>query len=295
MKSVERDIENEKLTGVRTKTNILLETKLKEDESSFGFQELNFEQKSEIITTSSKEEKEKLELIQELASHFTFVKSEDLLKSFSKEENTEKKNVKDALGEEASKIRKLMFNYTGENISTIKFYNTLGKRLEIYVDIGCNLYDAYGYIYILTSDFSGNYLGKKFVEGKRMWAGEVKLLDFEFPNITGIHIYYKVKGRINVEIGYNSNSNLRIDLDANLYSDASIYDGFDQFAYITAGAKGTFLSGSATGLFNNYGEVNITKGHFSGGMTLVYVEGKDFGYEKFYHEFELYQGWEKDL
>ena len=49
VKSVERDIENEKLTSVRTNSNLFLETKLEEGESSFGFQEFNVEQKSQIL------------------------------------------------------------------------------------------------------------------------------------------------------------------------------------------------------------------------------------------------------
>ena len=98
-----------------------------------------------------------------------------------------------------------------------------------------------------------------------------------------------------MDIKYDNNSNLIFNLETTLYADAVVKSGFDQFAQITAGAKGTFLYGKATGILYEYGDLEITNGHFSAGNTLAFIEGKDLDYEDFYHEFEVYQGWEKDL
>ena len=135
-------------------------------------------------------------------------------------------------------------------------------------------------------------MGKNLIEGERTWTGEISIFDFDFPNMTDIKLTYKIKGRVNVGINYDSNSNLRIHLDTTLYANAAVRSGFGKFSYITAGAKGTFLSGDATGIF--YDRI-ITNGHFSAGKTLAYVEGKDLENENFYHEFEVYQGWERVL
>ena len=43
VKSVERDIENEKLTSIRTKANLDFETKLEEGEDSFGLKEFKYD------------------------------------------------------------------------------------------------------------------------------------------------------------------------------------------------------------------------------------------------------------
>jgi len=296
VKSVERDIENEKLTSVRTNSNMLLETKLKEGESSFGFQYLNYEQKSQIISTSSKEEKEKINLLQELVEHFTLVNSKDLFESFCKKENTEKKNLKDEPGEDVSKLRKLNFNVTGENTSTIKIYNTLGKKIEILISLGCNTLKAFGYILIRGSDYYGfDKLGRELYKGERIWNSEIDVLDLNFPNMTGIVLNYRVKGTVKVNINYDDDSNLMIHLDATLYADAVVKSGFDQFAYITAGARGTFLSGEATGTLYEYGDLEFTNGHFSAGETKAFIQGKDLDYENFYYDFEVYEGWEKSL
>ena len=238
VKSVERDIENEKLTSVRTNSNLFLETKLEEGESSFGFQEFNVEQKSQIISTTSKEEKEKIDLLQELVEHFTLVNSKDLFESFSKKENTEKKNVKDEPGEDISKLRKLNFNVTGENTATVKIYNTLGKKIEIFIKLGCDGNDAFGYILIGTSDYYYPFqLGEKLKKGERIWHSEENIVSLSFPNMTGIVLNYKIGGTVKVNINYDDDSNLMINLETTLYADAEVKSGFDQFAYITAGAK----------------------------------------------------------
>ena len=86
VKSVERDIENEKLTSIRTKANLDFETKLEEGEDSFGLKEFKYESKSNIIATGSKEDKENVELVKKLAEYYAFIDGKDLLNSFEKEE-----------------------------------------------------------------------------------------------------------------------------------------------------------------------------------------------------------------
>ena len=224
------------------------------------------------------------------------VNSKDLFESFSKKENTEKKNVKDEPGEDISKLRKLNFNVTGENTATVKIYNTLGKKIEIFIKLGCDGNDAFDYILIGTSDYYYPFqLGEKLKKGERIWHSEENIVSLSFPNMTGIVLNYKIGGTVKVNINYDDDSNLMINLETTLYADAEVKSGFDQFAYITAGAKWTFLSGEATGTLYEYGDLIFTNGHFSAGNTTAFIQGKDLEYKKFYYEFEVYQGWETTL
>ena len=80
-KSIEREIENEKLTKINTNSNLDLHTQTIDDEADFGLKDFFFEQKSGIISTGTIESKENAELINQLAKHFTIVKSKDLIET----------------------------------------------------------------------------------------------------------------------------------------------------------------------------------------------------------------------
>ena len=68
VKSIERDIENNELKKISSNLTINLETKLEEDQSSLGYQDFIYDQKSKIISTSSIEEKEKAQLLLKISN-----------------------------------------------------------------------------------------------------------------------------------------------------------------------------------------------------------------------------------
>ena len=89
IKRIERDIENDKLTRIRSNMNLALRTDLEEEEASFGLKDFSVDKNSQIISTGEQEDKEKADLIKTLSKYYTFIKSEDLLKSLEKEQKKE--------------------------------------------------------------------------------------------------------------------------------------------------------------------------------------------------------------
>ena len=83
-KLVETDVEDEKITEIRSNTNLYLQTQKNEDNSNhFGLEDFNFDLSSKIVAT--KNDKQKIndaKLIEKLASKLDFIDSEELMESF---------------------------------------------------------------------------------------------------------------------------------------------------------------------------------------------------------------------
>ena len=129
-KSIERVIEDEKLTSIQSNASISSQTKLREGEIPFGFQSFDYDQKSKIISTLTKDEKEKAELIQKLSNQFTFINSKDLIESFSKKKEEDEEYVIKVLNEkEVSKLRKLA--PTGDATVSLASLNIAGRQVSL--------------------------------------------------------------------------------------------------------------------------------------------------------------------
>ena len=287
-KTIERVVENEKLTSIKTNSNLDLETKLEEGESAFGLKSFNYEQKSKIISTSTMEEKEKAELFIKLSKHFTMIKSKDLLESFSKKEEPTKEPVVEEMPEDDSKLRKLGFPYNGDTTFVVKTYNTLGGNVYIKVRFGCTGGSAFGYVIVQTSAGTAQ-IGTSGVQGSRTWSSEATLFTFPFGPIPGVSMNLKAGGSLTVSASLDYSNNLKITLSGSLYAKAQVTAGYDKVASISGGAKGTFLTASMTGTLNSSGASR--SGSFSAGTVVAYAEGKTLGYQAFYHEVKVFDGW----
>ena len=289
VKSIERDIENDQLIKIRTDSNINLETKLEKDESSFGLKDFNYEQKSEIISTGLKEEKEMAESLIKLKESFTLIKSKDLIELLSKKENTDEVHIID--DEDTSKLRKL-FNFNGDTTFTVKTYNALGVNVYIKVRFGCSGSKAFGYVIIEANGGKCSF-GSDGVTTSRTWSGTVTIFSVPFSPIPGVTVNLKAGGSIKVSANL-SGSNLKISVTGTLYADAGVKAGWDKVASISAGAKGTIIEATGTGTLNGSGKIS-TSGKLSAGKIVIYADGKTLGFTVFHHEMTVYEGWSKNL
>ena len=234
------------------------------------------------------EEKEKAELFIKLSKHFTMIKSEDLLESFSKKEEPTKEPVVEEMPKDDSKLRKLGFPYNGDTTFVVKTYNTLGGNVYIKVRFGCTGGSAFGYVIVQTSAGTAQ-IGTSGVQGSRTWSSEATLFTFPFGPIPGVSMNIKAGGSLTVSASLDYSNNLKITLSGSLYAKAQVTAGYDKVASISGGAKGTFLTASMTGTLNSSGASR--SGSFSAGTVVAYAEGKTLGYQAFYHEVKVFDGW----
>ena len=94
MKTVERDFENDKLTNIRTSSYLDLISIPHGDGVVFGIKHFSYEQKSEIVSTGLKEEKENAGLFEDLTKYYTFVNSKDLIQTEKKKKEGKRKKKK---------------------------------------------------------------------------------------------------------------------------------------------------------------------------------------------------------
>ena len=291
VKSVERDIENEKLTSIRTKANLDFETKLEEGEDSFGLKEFKYESKSNIIATGSKEDKENVELVKKLAEYYAFIDGKDLLNSFEKEETVvDRWEEKD--DDVDPKLRNLLnFNsFSADKTYTIKTFNVCGCTIKIQVRLGVSGGKAFGEIIIAANHGSVKF-GTNGISGSysRTWSGELTIFSFKFPPMPAISLDLKAGGSIKVSASL-ANQKLTVGISGSLYGKVQIKAGWDAVASATAGVKGTIVSASLSGSINTSRQITKS-GSLSAGTVSVYVEGKLIGMTIFHKDWTIWSGW----
>ena len=291
VKSVERDIENGQLTNIRTKANLDLGTESEED--SFGITEFKYETKSNIVSTSAKEEKESVELIKQLAEYYTFIDGNDLLNSLDKEETVvDKWEEKD--DDVDPKLRNLLSfsNFKADKTFTIKTFTIAGCTFKIQVRLGVSSGKAFGEIIIAANHGSVKF-GTSGISGSysRSWSGEKTVLTFKFPPMPAISLNLKAGGSVKISASLNSSTKkLTVSIGGSLYAKAEIKAGWDSVASASAGAKGTLVSASLSGAITTGGAVSRS-GRLSAGTVSVYVEGKLLSKKVFSKSWTVYNGW----
>ena len=291
VKSVERDIENEQLTSVRSKASLDLETKLKEGESSFGLQEFKYETKSNIIATGSKEEKENVELLKKLAEYYTFIDGRDLLNSLEKEEKVvDRWEIKEAKID--SKLRNLL-DFTDLNVDKtfdIKTFTICGCKFSIKARLGISDFKAFGEI-IIEANHGSVKFGTDGISASysKTWSGELTVFSFKFPPLPIISLDLKAGGSITVSASLD-NEKITVGISGSLYGKVEIKAGWDYAVSLSAGVKGTLVSASLNGAIDFNGELEKS-GKLSAGTIVIYVEGKALTFKIFHHDWTMWNGW----
>ena len=290
VKSVERDIENEQITNIRSESNVALESEPNSDEEVFGIKDFYLDQKIEIISTGIKEEKETAERILELSKHFTFIKSEDLLELFTKKETGDHENVVEEYLGGNTQIRNLGINL--DKTIEIKSFTVLNTKISFKVRIGASNSKAFGEI-IITAGSARASFGTNGVQAsyKKTWSGDLTIFRFQLPPMPAIGIALKAGGSVGVSARFDSSAQtkLSVTISASLYAKAEVTAGWDKVASLTAGAKGTIVSASLTGGVSNSG---LTRsGSISAGTVSVYVDGYLAGWNCLHHDWTVFNGW----
>jgi len=305
-KFIERDIENEQLKSIRTKSYLSLKSQPGKNESDFGLKDFSCKQNSVINSTGIKDEKEKNELIQKLSSYYTFIKIQDLIKLNEENEKQSEKEEETEydvqyIGEDENlsdyKLRKL--DYIGvDKTFTIKELDVLGQKIYIKIRIRVNgrRFFRSNIDIILKSDLGEvNFGSMVLVDYKKTFTiFDKPFFVFVFPPMPSIIFALRAGGVLTISLKLTSDS-LTAGLSGSLHASAIISAGIWDFANVSGGARGTIVNADISGVLRFKRNRFIRKGRLRAGEIITYVEGKTFGMYYFYKEWKIFDLWSRSF
>lgn len=300
VKSIEREIDNEQLTKIKTQANLELKTELEENENSFGLKDFKYETKSEIVSTGLKEEKGTAELINKFIEHYTLIKSQDLLEYLAKNKKDQiigRYEITEEQLKSDNNLRNLISfdNFNGDATILVTTFNVLDCDIKIQIRYGAKNGEAFGEI-IFTANQGKVSFGSNGITASttiKTWSGEVPVFTFDFPPMPIIGLSLIAGGSVKIQGSISSEKEqLELSITGSLYAKVEIKAGWDKVASVAAGAKGTIISSSIKGAINLSGDLS-TSGSLSAGDITIYVNGKTLGLEVFSYEWKVFDGWSK--
>ena len=300
VKSIEREIDNEQLTKIKTQANLELKTELEENENSFGLKDFKYETKSEIVSTGLKEEKGTAELINKFIEHYTLIKSQDLLEYLAKNKKDQiigRYEITEEQLKSDNNLRNLISfdNFNGDATILVTTFNVLNCDIKIQIRYGAKNGEAFGEI-IFTANQGKVSFGSNGITASttiKTWKGEVPVFTFDFPPMPIIGLSLIAGGSVKIQGSISSEKEqLELSITGSLYAKVEIKAGWDKVASVAAGAKGTIISSSIKGAINLSGDLS-TSGSLSAGDITIYVNGKTLGLEIFSYEWKVFDGWSK--
>ena len=300
VKSIEREIDNEQLTKIKTQANLELKTELEENENSFGLKDFKYETKSEIVSTGLKEEKGTAELINKFIEHYTLIKSQDLFEYLAKNKKDQiigRYEITEEQLKSDNNLRNLISfdNFNGDATILVTTFNVLNCDIKIQIRYGAKNGEAFGEI-IFTANQGKVSFGSNGITASttiKTWKGEVPVFTFDFPPMPIIGLSLIAGGSVKIQGSISSEKEqLELSITGSLYAKVEIKAGWDKVASVAAGAKGTIISSSFKGAINLSGDLS-TSGSLSAGDITIYVNGKTLGLEVFSYEWKVFDGWSK--
>ena len=303
-KFIERDVENGKLTSIRTNSNISLETQAEKDESTFGFKDYFYQEKSKIILKEIKKEKEIVGLIQMLSNYYNFTNSKNLLKSFEIKENEKKEykieDTEKLINTTSPKLRKLS-DYDMDKTFEVKKFNVLGIKGSIKIRIRIRIESSISFlpslsnckaeVIISTNQFEARFGSDlHFTGSKKFSTPEIPIFEALFPNFVSVGVGLKGQGTLTISLNYR-NGNLVVDFSGSIKAKASVWATI-WIAELSGGAWGTLVDINVGGIINRYGEIS-RYGSLGAGQVVVYIQGKLICFDWFYNEWKVFDGWSR--
>ena len=304
--SVERDIENEKITEIRAKNNLYFETiKEEKDYIDFGIKDFYFDTSSVINSTENiKKNVEDINFIKKLLSKLDFVEGGKLLKSILEKEKEElNKNVKETEGEETEtpisehRLRNLAWDGDFGFDWALASTNILGQKMQVIysINLGKGKVDN-----SLTLDINGNSipLGNTAGTSSNTKDKKAKTNEKQIGKIPLASVAVTLSVRIGCELDYSVSlvgTVFSIKLEGSVYATAGVVFGWDNIASIEVGVKGTVINvnfstdiqRSPRGVYSKKSVSLIA----TFGIVHVYATGKLLTLTLFDEQYKIFGGW----
>ena len=294
-KLVETDVEDDKISEIRSNTNLYLETeKDGEEKNGFGIDDLFVNVDSKIVSTKTEKEKvDDIKLVDRIVTKLTFVDSEEVLSSFHKTNDIE-------IEEPEVPMRNLAT--TTWQWALFENKSFLGTKASAYYVIDLKNNKVVNKIKIKAGSFTvsvGNEdgLSQSKTDSNKDTRGSVLLGTFPIAA-------YEIRIDIKLSMGLNagvtvSTKQLKITLSGSVNLKAELVVG--TLIKFTAGVKGKIIGASFTCAFNKSplsfsksgSKINISSGTITGYLT---GEIKGTGKKLVNQELEIWKGWlNKDI
>jgi len=293
-KLVETDVEDDKISEIRSNTNLHLETeKDGEEENGFGIDDLLVNVDTKIVSTKTETEKlDDIKLIERLTQKLTFVDSEELMNSLHKANEIE-------IEDEETPMRNLATSWQWALFEDKKF---LGTKASAYYVIDLKNNKVVNKIKIKAGSFTasvGNEKGMSQSKSDSSKDTRGSLLLGTFP-IAAYEIRIDIKLSMGLSAGVTvSTKQLKITLSGSVDIKAELVVG--TLIKFTAGVKGKIIGASFTCAFNKSplsfsksgSKINISSGTITGYLT---GEIKGTGKKLVNQELQIWKGWlSKDI
>ena len=303
-KTVERDVEDEKITEIRTNTNLFLETQKEEqDYIDFGIKDFYYDTASVIVATETDENKEKINLVKGLFSKLELMDGETLIVTKMEQEREEQnKEVEKQVEEDATispnELRKLgwdgSFGWDWELASS----NILGQSVKVVYSISLKSGSVKNKIVLKFNNYElplGNKDGassNKSQGKKEAGEKEVGRIALAGPAVT---LSVKIGGKLSFDVNYAS-SVFTLKLNGEVYAKAGVCLGLKNVAEIEVGVKGTLITCDFITKIKRNSNGTYSKQSISivarAGVVSVYAKGTLLGCITLFSEtFEVWKGW----
>ena len=299
-KSVERDFEDDKLTDIRTKSDIHLQSTPEEGEEIFGVSDFYFKSESNIIsyerTPYSWDLGDVYASLTVPGSSFTNLPSSFCYQCiFGAPKPNEGGLTSKPYGSDephsSEKGRHLGYSISADKTFNIGKYNVLGQSVTVKYHVAVKNGKPINEI-IISSNLGTTTIGNTGVSLSGSWSKTITVFKFAFPAFPLITLNAKAKGSISWSVsasGSGKSVKLSASLSGKITLGCEVKAGVDFIASLSAGVEGVIVSASGSATIQNN---SVTKNfNISAGKLYAYLDRSFIGFKKRLGEVTLFNGW----
>ena len=308
-KTTERDFEDDKLTDIRTKSDIHLQSNPDEDEQTFGAKDFYFKSESNIISyefgpwlTAYSDKPLPPGVAYCLPTIYSLNQNFDISKAI---QTNRTKLMKGAMTEidttviipgiletDKPRLRNLGYSISADRTFDIGKYDVLGQTVTVKYHVGVKNGNPINEL-IISSKLGKTTIGNTGVSLKGSWSRTVKIFTFAFPAFPLVslnaHVYGSISWGVSVTSGSGKSVKLSASLGGTLSLGCEVKAGWDPVISFTGGVEGVIVSASGSATIQNG---SVTKNFsINAGRIYVYLDRSILGNKKRVAEKTLFAGW----
>ena len=295
-KSVERDFEDDKLTDIRTKSDIHLQSTPEEGEEIFGASDFYFKSESNIISYERTAYSWDLgdgvyASLTVKGASFTNLPPSIVYGGPQPNEGGLTPITPGGYNQDSKFGRNLGYSISADKTFNIGKYNVLGQSVTVKYHVAVKNGKPINEI-IISSNLGTTTIGNTGVSLSGSWSKTITVFKFAFPAFPLITLNAKAKGSISWSVsasGSGKSVKLSASLSGKITLGCEVKAGVDFIASLSAGVEGVIVSASGSATIQNN---SVTKNfNISAGKLYAYLDRSFIGFKKRLGEVTLFNGW----
>ena len=295
-KSVERDFEDDKLTDIRTKSDIHLQSTPEEGEEIFGASDFYFKSESNIISYERTAYSWDLgdnvyASLTVKGASFTNLPPSIVYGRPQPNEGGLTPIPPGGYNHHSKFGRHLGYSISADKTFNIGKYNVLGQSVTVKYHVAVKNGKPINEI-IISSNLGTTTIGNTGVSLSGSWSKTITVFKFAFPAFPLITLNAKAKGSISWSVsasGSGKSVKLSASLSGKITLGCEVKAGVDFIASLSAGVEGVIVSASGSATIQNN---SVSKNfNISAGKLYAYLDRSILGFKKRLGEVTLFNGW----